>query len=128
PQADIRSIVREPLVIPETKSIDQLLREFQHRRVHMAIVLDEYGGTAGLVTLEDVLEELVGEIQDEDTFEPPKIIRLAEGQYRLDGAVTLTDLRFDLNIELDAEADTVGGFILEQLGTLPQPGDAVEAA
>jgi CBS domain containing-hemolysin-like protein len=127
PRPDIRSIVREALVIPETKSVDQLLREFQHRRIHMAIVLDEYGGTSGLITLEDVLEEIVGEIQDEDTVEPPKVIKLGDGRYHLDGAVTLTDLRYDLNIELEAEAETLGGFILERLGTLPNPGDVVEA-
>src|ERR1051325_8841182 len=79
PHLTIRSIMREVLRIPETKSVDQLLREFQHRRIHMAIVLDEYGGTAGLITLEDVLEEIVGEIQDEDKIEPPKIVKLGDG-------------------------------------------------
>jgi CBS domain containing-hemolysin-like protein len=126
PKPDIRSIVREVLAIPETKSVDQLLREFQHRRIHMAIVLDEYGGTSGLITLEDVVEEIVGEIQDEDTIEPPKVVKLGEGRFSLDGAVTLTDLRYDLNIELEAESDTLGGFIQERLGALPKPGDSVE--
>jgi CBS domain containing-hemolysin-like protein len=123
---EIHSIVREVLAIPETKSVDQLLREFQHRCIHMAIVVDEYGGTAGLVTLEDVIEEIVGEIQDEDKVEMPKIQNLGGGHYRLDGTMSLADLRYDLGIDVNAEADTVGGLILERLGHLPGNGDAVE--
>jgi CBS domain containing-hemolysin-like protein len=127
-EPEIRSIAREMLFVPETKPVDQLLREFQRRHIHMAIVLDEYGGTAGLVTLEDVIEEIVGEIQDEDKVEPPRVLKLGEGQYRLDGMLTRTDLKLDLNIDLETEADSLAGFILERLGTIPEPGEAVEAA
>jgi CBS domain containing-hemolysin-like protein len=125
---DLRSIARELLMVPETKSIDQLLREFQYRKMHMAVVLDEYGGTAGLVTLEDVLEEIVGEIQDEFEQPRPEVVELGTNRYLVDGKALLEDLRDRLKLSISPNGvDTLGGFVLEALGGIPSPGDQVEA-
>jgi CBS domain containing-hemolysin-like protein len=125
---DLESIARPLLMVPESKSIDQLLREFQYRKLHMAIVLDEYGGTAGLVTLEDVLEEIVGEIQDEFEQPIPQLEQLAEGSYLVDGMALLDELREQIQLQLSPNGvDTLGGFVLETLGGIPKPGDHVEA-
>jgi CBS domain containing-hemolysin-like protein len=125
---DLRSISRELLMVPETKSIDQLLREFQYRKMHMAVVLDEYGGTAGLVTLEDVLEEIVGEIQDEFEQPRPEVVELGTNRYMVDGKALLEDLRDRLKLSISPNGvDTLGGFVLEALGGIPSPGDQVEA-
>jgi CBS domain containing-hemolysin-like protein len=127
-EADLTTIVREVLRVPEGKPVDQLLREFQARRLHMAMVVDEFGGTAGLVTLEDVLEEIVGEIQDEDAVEAPPIERLSETVYRVDGRYNLADLERDIGWEPESEgADTLAGLVLERLGAIPRVGDEVEA-
>jgi CBS domain containing-hemolysin-like protein len=127
PDAPIDPIVRDILRVPETKPVDQLLREFQARRLHMALVIDEFGGTAGLVTLEDVLEEIVGDIQDEDAVETPPIERLGDGLFRVDGAYPLADLERDLGWEPEVEdADTVAGLVMERTGAIPRVGDAIE--
>jgi len=128
PDTDIRRIRRDILMVPETKSIDHLLREFQYRKMHMAVVLDEYGGTAGLVTLEDVLEEIVGEIQDEFEQEEPEIQALDENTFLVQGKASLSDLREDLKLDLPANgADTIGGYVQDALGTIPDPGATVQA-
>lgn len=128
PDAQITAVVREMMRVPENKPVDQLLREFQARRLQIALVVDEFGGTAGLVTLEDVLEEIVGEIQDEDAVEAPPIEPLGEDAYRISGAYTLADLERDLGWEPESEgADTLAGFVLERLGVIPRVGDVVEA-
>jgi CBS domain containing-hemolysin-like protein len=128
PQPDIRRIMRGILMVPETKSIDQLLREFQYRKMHMAVVLDEYGGTAGLVTLEDVLEEIVGEIQDEFEQEEPEIQKLDENTFIVQGKASLSDLREDIDLDLPPNgADTIGGFVQDALGTIPSPGATLQA-
>src|SRR5918992_837139 len=127
---DIRDVVRPPVYVPETKPVDDLLHDMQAAKRHMAIVVDEYGGTAGLVTMEDVVEEIVGEIQDEyDTEESPveDISTDAELAFRLDGRVSMDDLRdlFDLSDddEPDEESyDTVGGFVVHRVGRIPLPG------
>jgi CBS domain containing-hemolysin-like protein len=125
---DIHRIQRGILMVPETKSIDQLLREFQYRKMHMAVVLDEYGGTAGLVTLEDVLEEIVGEIQDEFEHEEPEIQELDPNTYIVQGKASLSDLREDLDLDLPPNgADTIGGFVQDALGTIPSPGATLQA-
>jgi CBS domain containing-hemolysin-like protein len=125
---DVRRIMRGILMVPETKSIDQLLREFQYRKMHMAVVLDEYGGTAGIVTLEDVLEEIVGEIQDEFEHEEPEIQALDPNTFLVQGKVSLSDLREDLKLDVDPNgADTIGGYVLDVLGTIPEPGATVQA-
>ncbi len=126
----LRTLLRPPVFVPESMSIDDLLHEFQRRKVHMAIALDEYGGTAGLATIEDLLEEIVGEIQDEYDTEEPMVVRLSPDEARIDGRADVGDLAetFDLDIELEDEDeyDTVGGLIYHRIGGVPQPGDEVQ--
>jgi putative hemolysin len=125
----VRALLRTPLFVPESMSIDDLLHEFQRRKVHIAIVLDEYGGTAGLLTIEDLLEEIVGEIQDEYDVEEPMIVRLSPDEARIDGRVDVDELgeTFEIAIPLEDEDeyDTVGGLIFHRLGHVPRPGDEV---
>lgn len=124
----LTDLLREPFFIPESKRLDELLTEMQARRVHMAIVVDEYGGTAGLVTIEDLLEEIVGEIEDEYDVARPSMEVISEDEVVLD-AGTSTDVLKDLfGYEVESEDfDTVGGFLIHQLGRLPAVGDEVEA-
>jgi CBS domain containing-hemolysin-like protein len=126
---EMRAILRPPVYVPESMSIDDLLHEFQRRKVHLAIVLDEYGGTAGLATIEDLLEEIVGEIQDEYDTEEPMVVRLSEDEARIDGRADVGDLADTFGIELELEDedeyDTVGGLVFHRLGDVPQPGDEV---
>ncbi|MFZ9767573.1 MAG: hemolysin family protein [Candidatus Limnocylindrus sp.] len=129
PRPRLRDIMRPALFVPESQAVDDLLNELQRRRVHMAIVLDEYGGTAGLVTIEDLLEEIVGEIQDEfDEEEPMKVI-VHEGEAILDGRADIDEMGelVDPAIELedDEEYDTVGGFVYHRIGRVPVVGDTV---
>jgi CBS domain containing-hemolysin-like protein len=130
PRPELPGILRAPLFVPESMSIDDLLHEFQRRKVHIAIVLDEYGGTAGIVTIEDLLEEIVGEIQDEYDVEEPMVERLSEDEARLDGRADVSELNelFDTEIELEDEDeyDTIGGLIYHRIGGIPAPGDRVE--
>jgi len=130
PRPDLRGLLRTPVYIPESMTVDDLLHEFQRRKVHIAIVLDEYGGTAGLVTIEDLLEEIVGEIQDEYDEEEPMVVRLSEDEARVDGRASVDDLAdlFDtsLGLEDEDEYDTVGGLIYHRIGGVPSPGDRVD--
>jgi len=125
----LRVLLRTPVFVPESLSIDDLLHEFQRRKVHMAIVLDEYGGTAGLVTIEDLLEEIVGEIQDEYDVEEPLVEALGEHLVRVDGRASIDDLLevWDLKVELEDEDeyDTVGGLVYHRIGGIPQVGDEI---
>ncbi len=125
----LRSILRTPVFVPESMSVDDLLHELQRRKVHLAVVLDEYGGTAGLVTIEDLLEEIVGEIQDEYDEEEPLIVRISDDEARIDGRAAVDDLEelFDTSLGLDDEDqyDTVGGLIYHRIGGVPKPGDRV---
>ena len=125
----LKTLLRTPVFVPESLSIDDLLHEFQRRKVHMAIVLDEYGGTAGLVTIEDLLEEIVGEIQDEYDVEEPLVEKIGENLARVDGRSSIEDLLdiWDLKIELEDqdEYDTVGGLVYHRIGGIPQVGDEV---
>jgi putative hemolysin len=133
PQIEIRKLARPAVYVPETKRVDELLHEMQIAKRHIAIVVDEYGGTAGLITLEDVVEEIVGEIQDEYDTEETLVEALpqdGETAFRLDGRVSMDDLRdlFDLSDEEeeDEEAyDTVGGFVVHRTGSIPLPGTVV---
>jgi putative hemolysin len=132
-EIDLRKLVRPPVYVPETKAVDEMLHEMQVTKRHMAIVVDEYGGTAGLITMEDVVEEIVGEIQDEYDLEESLVEPLSndgETSFRLDGRVSMDDLRdlFGLpdDEEEDEEAyDTVGGFIVHRVGRIPLPGATV---
>ena len=126
---DLRTLLRTPVFVPESMSVDDLLHELQRRKVHLAIVLDEYGGTAGLVTIEDLIEEIVGEIQDEYDEEEPMIVRLSDDEARVDGRAAVDDLQelFDttFGLEDEDEYDTVGGLIYHRIGGVPKPGDEV---
>lgn len=120
---ELRQICREVVFVPESKSIDQLLREFQSRKLHMAIVVDEFGGTAGLVTLEDVLEQIVGEIHDEFEEAVTEVQPLDEHRLLVDGRALLADLRAEHGVEFaENGAETMGGWVLDQLGGIPQRG------
>jgi magnesium and cobalt exporter, CNNM family len=123
----IAEFLRPAHVVPESKRIDDLLHEFQRGRVHIAIVVDEYGGTAGLVTIEDILEEIVGEIQDEYDVEEPLFERIDEGEILADGRLPLEDVEDALNVKLDIDEGSVAGFVHRHLERLPEVGDAFEA-
>ncbi|BCB96247.1 hypothetical protein JZK55_11690 [Dissulfurispira thermophila] len=124
---DIHKIIKPPMFIPETMKISILLREMQKKRIHMAIVIDEYGAVSGLVTMEDLLEEIVGEIRDEYDIESP-VIRLSDGSIIIDASISVSDLSEDYNIEIPSspEYETLGGFIITYLQRIPQTGDMIE--
>ena len=122
--------MREPVFVPESRSVDDLLHEFQRSKVHMAVVIDEYGGTAGVVTIEDLIEEIVGEIQDEfDLTEEPMVEKLSDDEVRVDGRVSVDDLAEIFDLELNGvdsdEYDTVGGLVYHYAGRIPHTGDVV---
>ena len=120
-------IMRKPVFVPESKKISQLLREMQADTFHIAIVIDEHGGTAGLVTLEDLIEEVVGEIVDEFDVEPPMIEKLDDGRLRVNGRANLDDLDAILDIDLpEGDWSTVGGLIFNSLGHVPEVGEVVQ--
>ena len=123
---DLAALKREILFVPETRPLDALQKDFQQRRTHMAIVVDEYGGTSGLVTLEDVIEEIVGEIQDEFDREPPNVEETPQGLV-FDGLMLVDDVAERLGVKLAETADvsTLGGFVTAQVGRMPRPGDRV---
>jgi len=126
---DLMKILRPITFVPEEKKIDDLLREFQSAKVHMAVVVDEYGGTAGLVTLEDVIEEIFGEIQDEYDREQPLLKRLDERSVVANALIGTSDLNQELGEELIQESDaydTLGGFVFSQLGIVPHKGEEFE--
>jgi len=129
PGFDMESIVRGALFVPEGKKVNDLLKEMQRNRVHMAMVVDEYGGLSGMVTTEDLLEELVGEIEDEhDVGEPSRLQAFADGSYLVDALLSVNDLEDLLSVSLgeDLPFDTVAGMILHRLGRFPEKGEAVE--
>jgi len=122
----LRDLLRPAYFIPESKRVDDLLRELQQMKVHMAIVVDEYGGVAGLVTIEDLLEEIVGEIQDEYDFEEPISQWLSDYEVVFDARVDLDDVNREMDLELPTdESDTLGGLIYAKLGRMPTKGDEV---
>lgn len=126
---DLRALhLREPVYVPETKPVDVLLQEFQHGRVHIAIVLDEYGGVSGLVTIEDILEEIVGDIADEyDLHEKPPIEQVSERVFDVDARVHVDELNESLRIKIpeDADYDTLAGFVFTVMGKVPKIGESV---
>jgi len=122
----VRSLLREILVVPETKPIADLLQEFQKRRRHIALVVDEFGSTVGLVTVEDVLEQIVGEIEDEYDWESPPGLRLGERTLILDARINIRDLENQYEVELprDQGFETLAGFVLHQFGYIPKEGES----
>jgi CBS domain containing-hemolysin-like protein len=125
-QDEVRELVRPAYFVPETKRVAPLMREMQKTHNHMAIVVDEYGGTAGLVTLEDLLEELVGEIVDEYDVEEPRVEELGEGLLRVNASLPIDEVSELLGVELpEGDWDTLGGFFYSLLGHLPTEGESV---
>ena len=116
----IRNLVKEALFIPETKPLDELFEELRKSRKQIAIIVDEYGGTAGIVTMEDILEEIVGEIYDEYDVVKNPFEKINENTYLLDGKVSIADVEKVLEIEIpEGEYDTISGYIIEELGRIP---------
>jgi CBS domain containing-hemolysin-like protein len=125
-EAELRAIARQPLFLPESLQIERLLAMFQKQHVHLGMVIDEYGGTSGVVTLEDVLEELTGEIQDEFDEETPKIQTLPDGRLLVDAGLSRDELeKLGIEEETDDEVDTLGGLVLARLGRIARVGDTV---
>lgn len=124
----VTDVMRPPVFVPDSKPLDELLKEMQRDRFHMALLVDEYGGIAGLVTIEDVLEEIVGEIADEyDTDEVAPVEELGDGQYRVSARLPIEDLSelYDIEVDDDLDVDTVGGLVALELGRVPLPGAEV---
>ena len=122
----LTEVMRTPYFIPETKRIDDLLKDFRTRRVHMAIAVDEYGGTSGLITIEDLLEEIVGDIQDEYDLEIPWLQPQDDGTLLVDARANVEELEEYYDIEIPREKfDTVGGYLFHLLGNVPQKGEKV---
>jgi CBS domain containing-hemolysin-like protein len=124
---DIRSLMREPYFVPDTKPVDDILAEFRRQSLHLAIVLDEFGGTYGLLTMEDLLEEIVGEINDEYDVAEPEFASTPEGDILIDGGASISEVneRFGLSLP-EEDFDTIGGYIFGALGRVPDPGDTVD--
>lgn len=126
--APLETLLREATFVPEGKKIDDALQDFQRERIHLAIVVDEYGGMEGVVTLEDVLEEFVGEIQDEYDRESPMVEPLADGSLRIDGGLDADDFNELTGSDLETEGvDTIGGIVARELGRVAEGGEAIEA-
>ena len=125
--ADIHAIMRKPFFVPGSKPVSDLLEEFQRQRIHIAIVIDEFGGTDGLVTLEDIIEEFFGEIQDEYDAEPEQLVVLDEHAVKAEGRLSIWELeeRYDVTLPEDAEYETLGGLILSEHGAVPTPGTEI---
>jgi putative hemolysin len=124
--APVQPLAREPSYVPETKKVDDLLHEMQQNRVHVAIVVDEYGGTAGLITIEDLIEEIVGEIRDEYDVEESMIEEVSPNEALFDARVSIRDVNDTLDLDLeDEDFDTLGGLLYHELGKVPNVGDEV---
>jgi magnesium and cobalt transporter len=129
PELNLRTLLRTPVFVPESKGLNELLREFRSNRSHLAIVIDEFGKTAGLITIEDVLEEIVGEIEDEfdDEDTPSSIFTLADGSQRVAGDASISSVNeaFATELPMD-EFDTIGGLVAQELGRVPRRGEFVD--
>ena len=126
---DINEMLRDPNVVPETKKADSLLEEFKQDRSHLAVVIDEYGEICGLITIEDILEELVGEIEDEHDIDEEEILEIAKKTYSVDAKIELEEFinYFQINIDpLSIDAETLGGFFISKFGVLPKLGDRIQ--
>jgi len=127
PSQPVDAVMREPHFVPDSKAADELLREMQRDAGHVAIVVDEYGGTAGLVTLEDLIEEIVGEIRDEDDVESEPIVDEGHGSYVFSAKVSFDELRDRLGLDVEPQGfETVGGYVLARVGRVPAVGETLE--
>jgi CBS domain containing-hemolysin-like protein len=129
PDSPIEPAIRDALIVPETRPLDDLLQDLQRQRTSIAVVVDEYGRTVGIVTVEDILEEVVGEIEDETDPRASAMRQLANGDWFVRGHVSLGDLQ-DAGIELPVETDaynSIGGYVFAELGRLPKRGDLISA-
>ena len=123
---NIKDIMREIIFVPDTMSVNALFKRFQEEQAQIAIVIDEYGGTSGLVTLEDILEELVGEIQDEfDINDISEIKKISDTVYSVDGKVTIDRINKLLNINIETKVETIGGLFSLEYGSLPEAGEKI---
>jgi CBS domain containing-hemolysin-like protein len=123
----IREILRQPYFVPETKRINVLLKELRNKKSHLAVIVDEYGGTAGIVTIEDIIEEIIGEIRDEHDFEEEPFVVQEDGSVLVDAKINIYDFEERFNMTLPKEGyDTVGGFIIHFLGRVPKKGEEIE--
>ena len=126
---DINEMLRDPNVVPETKKADSLLEEFKQDRSHLAVVIDEYGEICGLITIEDILEELVGEIEDEHDIEEQEIIEVSTNKYNVDAKIEIEEFVIFFELELDPltiDAETLGGLFISEFGVLPKIGDKIQ--
>ncbi|MBE6679786.1 MAG: CBS domain-containing protein, partial [Ruminococcaceae bacterium] len=123
---DIRDIMAPPVFILPTEKLDDLLRLLQENKSHIAVVLDEYGGTMGIVTLEDILEEIVGDIWDEHDEVEQEVTMLDENTYTVDGAMTLEDFNEQFDVLVESDSVSLGGWIMEQMERLPEVGDTFD--
>ena len=127
PVTSLQEVAREIAFVPETLELDRLLKRMRTERFHLAAVIDEYGGVSGVVTLEDVIEEIVGQISDEFDVDKPELLKVEDGIYEVSGGMLIEDLEDELDIELsDRDEDTIGGLVLSELGRNPAVGDRVE--
>ena len=123
-EIDIKELIRRPYFVPESKDIDELFKEMQKNKVQMAIVIDEYGGTAGLITMEDILEELVGNIFDEYDDEEVEVKKIDDNTYVLSGALTSYDLKKIFGIEMpEGDYETLSGYLIDKLGRIPEKNE-----
>ncbi|MDR2951657.1 MAG: hemolysin family protein [Treponema sp.] len=124
---DIRALARKPFFVPVSKKIDDLLRELRRRKVHIAVVVDEYGGVSGIVCMEDIIEEIVGDIQDEFDHETEDVVKLEEGMWLCDARVNLKDLAEETGLKLPVDGfDTLGGFVFDLFGKIPVKNEKIE--
>jgi CBS domain containing-hemolysin-like protein len=126
-EIELRTLIRTPFFVPETKNLEELLHDFKKRRVHIAVVIDEYGGTAGLVTIEDLLEQIVGDIQDEYDLETQRFTVQQDGAIEADARLPIEELEEHFNISVEREKfETVGGLIYHLSGRIPSVGEVIE--
>jgi magnesium and cobalt transporter len=124
---DINAMVRKPYFVPVSKHIDELLREMRRKKVHIAVVVDEYGGVSGIVSMEDIIEEIIGDIQDEFDHETEDVVKVGEGAWLCDARVNLEFLAEEINIEFPVDNfDTLGGFVFDLFGKIPVKNEQIE--
>ena len=124
---DINTMVRKPFFVPVSKHIDDLLREMRRKKVHIAVVVDEYGGVSGIVTMEDIIEEIIGDIQDEFDHETEDVVKLGDGAWLCDARVNLEFLAEETNMDLPIDDfDTLGGFVFDLFGKIPVKNEKIE--